>query len=323
MCKYKRIQLLLLTTISFLLYNGQHYHNVADALTGSSSSSSSNDGVLSRIKTAQCALQVSVGRVPGTAMPKEWAASGTSLVFNLEVEFDNELCAEYDMTKERLLITSSSSRTTVFNAAVPLNTPTFIATTGQQTIQVTAGAYGCELLNPQSQQYKLRFFLDFPEGAVRNDVELPAERVYFISSCWVINNKNNFNSAQQRYNELQQTLDEIQQDITQIQLESSRSKNIFGKVKALQQTAVLMDQKKKLEPQLYNLQQSYPLQDTTRQELVEGPNDLLFVKKGMLAVKRYRGTLNTQEQYHWIGTFSFQEFFEDVDNNMTTAKSKR
>jgi len=45
------------------------------------------DSVMARIKTAQCALQVNVGRIPGTAMPKDWAASGARLGFLLEVEF--------------------------------------------------------------------------------------------------------------------------------------------------------------------------------------------------------------------------------------------
>jgi len=55
------------------------------------------------------------------------------------------------------------------------------------------------------------------------------------------------------------------------------------------------------------------LQETTQQTLLEGPNDLLFVKEGVIAVKRFRGAMETREQYHWVGTFSIQEFFEDLD----------
>mmetsp|Transcript_85588 Transcript_85588/g.173667 ORF Transcript_85588/g.173667 Transcript_85588/m.173667 type:complete len:328 (-) Transcript_85588:107-1090(-) len=291
---------------------GLHTQYLAEAL--------GNESIMSRIKTAQCALQVSVGRIPGTAMPEEWAASGAKLGFLLEVEFCEESCANYEMTKERLLLgTASSSKglrlpPASLKAVKPLNDPTFISASGQQEIKVTEGAYGCELQNIQSQQYGFRFFLDFPEGAVRNDVELPAERIYFISSCW-IRNAASFERSQNRYNELEESLQEIQREIINIQIESE-SNNIFGKAMGLRQTAVLVDKKKLIEAQLYELEQAYPLEKTTQQDLLEGPKDLLFVKDGVIAVKRFRGTMDTREQYHWVGTFSFQEFFEDLDESV-------
>ena len=63
---------------------------------------SSNAELLSNLQTVQAELLISIGRVPGTAMPPEWAASGAKLGFTLEVEFTNEQ-AEYEMSKERLL----------------------------------------------------------------------------------------------------------------------------------------------------------------------------------------------------------------------------
>jgi len=301
--------LLLLLSISFGLYDDMYYQ--AQALQ--------NDAFMSRIKTAQCALQVSVGRIPGTAMPKEWAASGAKLGFLLEVEFCNEACASYDMTKERLLqgTAFASKGGTIrppaasLKAVEPLNDPTFVSTTGTQTIKVTEGAYSSVLKFPQSQLYGFNFFLDFPEGAVRNDVELPAERIYFISSCW-IQNQQNFQRAQQRYDELEESLEEIQREISKIQVDS-QSKGIFGKAMSLRQMTVLVDKKKDAQDRLSELEQTYPLRDSAQQEFVEGPNDLLFAKKGYIAVKRFRGAMETREQYHWVGTFTYQEFFEDLD----------
>lgn len=63
---------------------------------------SSNTELLSNLQTIQAELLISIGRVPGTAMPPEWAASGAKLGFTLEVEFTCEQ-AEYEMSKERLL----------------------------------------------------------------------------------------------------------------------------------------------------------------------------------------------------------------------------
>ena len=57
---------------------------------------------------------------------------------------------------------------------------------GQESIRVEAGAHGCQTQGLESRQYAFRFFLDFPNGAKRNVVELPAERIYFLSSCWLL-----------------------------------------------------------------------------------------------------------------------------------------
>ena len=276
------------------------------------------DSVMARIKTAQCALQVNVGRIPGTAMPKDWAASGARLGFLLEVEFCDELPSDYQMTKERLLLGGGSRSPgpdrqppATVRAVEPLNDPTFISTAGQQVIKVTEGAYGCELQNLSSQQYGFRFFLDFPDGAVRNDVTLPAERIYFMSSCW-IKNEPSLQRAQLRYNELEQNLANVRTEIAKLEAES-KSSGIFGKALNLRQMTMLVEKKQSIEAQLYDLERTYPLQETTQQTLLEGPNDLLFVKEGVIAVKRFRGAMETREQYHWVGTFSIQEFFEDLD----------
>ena len=279
-----------------------------------------NDAFISRIKTAQCALQVSVGRIPGTAMPKDWAASGAKLGFNLEVEFCDDPCADYEMTKERLLQGTAvatknkilRSKSSSLKACEPLNEPTFVSTSGTQTIKVTEGAYAGELQNPQSQLYGFRFFLDFPEGAVRNDVELPAERIFFLSTCW-IQNAYAFERAQERYSELEETLEEIQSDISKVQ-EEAQSKGILGKAMSVRELTLLVDKKKETQQMLGELEQQYPLQESTQREFVEGPKGLLFAKKGFIAVKRFRGAMETREQYHWVGTFTFQEFFEDLED---------
>ena len=315
--KLKPPLLLLLISVSFFVHNSINFL-AADAL--------GSDNVISRINTAQCALQVSVGRIPGTAMPEEWAASGAKLGFLLEVEFSNDPCANYDMTKERLLLgTAVASKNAILRpgssslkAVEPLNEPTFVSTSGTQTIKVTEGAYACDLQNLQSQLYGFRFFLDFPEGAVRNDVELPAERIYFISSCW-IQNEQSFQRAQQRYNELEESLEEIQREIAKVQTESG-SKGILGKAMSIREMAVLVDKKKDALALLQELEQLYPLAETTQQGLVEGPNDLLFSKKGYIAVKRFRGAMETREQYHWVGTFTYEEFFEDLDEEEKREK---
>jgi len=286
-------------------------------LVGFSESLANKDTFMSRIETAQCALQVSVGRIPGTAMPPEWAASGAKLGFNLEVEFCQEDCANYEMTKERLLqgtavATKSGIKPKILKAVEPLNDPTFVSTKGTQTIVVKEGAYAGELQSPQAQLYGFRFFLDFPEGAVRNDVELPAERIYFLSSCW-IQNEGGFQRAQERHDDLQKDLEIVQTKIQSLQ-EDSQSKGILGKAMNMRELTLLVDKKKETLEQLGEVEQLYPLPEVTQREFVEGPKDLLFAKQGYIAVKRMRGAMETREQYHWVGTFTFSEFFEDLED---------
>lgn len=70
----------------------------------------------------------------------------------------------------------------------------------------------------------------------------------------------------------------------------------------------LAEKRGKLRAQLADLEQKYPL-DSAR--VVAGPNGIVFAKEGVVAVKRLRGAMGTREQYHWVGTFTYNDFFED------------
>jgi len=271
---------------------------------GNAGGQQQNNVLLSRIGNAQCALQLLVGRIPGTAMPPEWAASGAKLALPLEVEFSKEACAEYSMNKERLL----GDGKPYFQAVEPLNEPTFVSAQGVKRVEVTPGAYGCELQRSESQQYSFRFFLDFPDGAVRNDVELPAGRIYFLSSCW-IQDEVGLEQARERKRNVQNEMRRTDDELKELRVSST---NLLQKAMSLRRTTTLIEGKKKLETQLNDLEQCYPLRpDST----VEGPNGVLFPKEGIIAVKRYLGALGTREQYHWVGTFTYQEFFEDEEED--------
>lgn len=272
--------------------------HVVEALIGRRS-----EGLLSRIQTAQCELLVSIGRIPGTAMPSEWAASGAKLGFPLEIEFTDEEYSTYEMTKERLLTGDIRN----FRSVVPLNVPTFISRKGQETIKVLPGAYSCELQSLEAQQYTVRFFLDFPEGAIRNDVELPAERIYFLSSCWIKDDRV-LERATKRKEEIMTSLKGITTELQQLATENT---SMIQKALSLRRTVILVEKRTKLEGQLAELEQTYPLLSPER--FVEGPKNLLFVKDGIVAVKRFRGAMETREQYWWIGTFQFNEFFDEEE----------
>lgn len=266
-------------------------------------------------------------------MPPEWAASGAKLGFALEVEFTNEPC-EYEMTKERLLTGGDDASSLMGNNKLltvePLNEPSFVSVTGKETIHVQSGAYGCQIQGLESRQYAFRFFLDFPEGAKRNDVELPAERIYFLSSCWLLNDndsKSNNSSnnddddgttkqssstspldrARRRKDKLEQSIQQITSELEEMEQKSS-TQNIFQKAASFRESINLVEKRGRLSAQLEELEQTYPLDSS---KVIDGPNGITFAKEGVVAVKRLRGAMGTMEQYHWVGTFCFNDFFED------------
>jgi len=245
-------------------------------------------------------------------MPKEWAASGARLVFPLEIEFTDELCSDYEMTKESLLQQATKNPRLV----VPLNEPSFVSTKGQETIDVKEGAFGCQLQTPQAQQYALRFFLDFPNGAERNDVTLPAERIYFLWSCWLLNEAS-IDMAEGLKAGLEERIDEIGQQIQA----SSEQQNFLQQALGLRQKVLLVEKQGKLKAQLDEVTKTYPLSSNPMQ-LAKGPNGLIFPKEGVIAVKRWGGSMGTREQYHWVGTFTLKEFFEDDDDDDDDEKEE-
>ena len=287
------------------------------------------------LESSQCKIRMVVGRVPGTAMPPEWAASGAQLVLDLDVEFTNAPCAEYEMNQERILQGSSSSSGSStpsnsnanaknnYQAVVPLTVPTFISTQGTEVVPVTSGAYSSHLEQSESQLYRCRFFLDFPDGAIRNDVVLPSERIYFLTQYWRLTAARMDQARQQKDTAVQQ----VQALTTELNDMEQAATTTFQKVLQLRRITTLVEQRRALQKQITRDEQLYPIRDGTAKsaattlnagapapplELIAGPSGTLFPKQGMLAVKRYRGTLQTQEQYHWIGTFTMEEFSADI-----------
>ena len=62
----------------------------------------------------------------------------------------------------------------------------FVGPQGQVDVEVDDGGWATlPILNQKldNGERKLRFFLDFPYGAQRNDVTIPKGRVYFSSAC--------------------------------------------------------------------------------------------------------------------------------------------
>jgi len=143
-------------------------------------------------------------------------------------------------------------------------------------------------------------------------VELPAERIYFLSSCWLFEDERVLERARQRKETLETTIEEVALELEDMDRAMSKQ-GIFQKALTFRESMQLVERKGKLRSELFDLEQKFPLDDS---KIIRGPKNIVFAKEGFVAVKRFRGTLGTREQYHWVGTFTYKEFFDDeVEEN--------
>ena len=118
----------------------------------------------------ECVMTLNIGREPGTWMPQEWASSGARLSLPLKMYFDN---AEVDLgfPGEEALEGRYARR-------LRCDGGSFVGAQGEVKVQPTGGAWIAKATG-QPGVSSLRFYVDFPEEARRNDVTLPAGRVFF------------------------------------------------------------------------------------------------------------------------------------------------
>ena len=125
-------------------------------------------------------LTLDVGRETGTWMPKAWAASGASLTLPIEVTFTDEILPGdggfFDPAREQHPavdeISVSASKRMRASAGI------FAGTEGVVVVNITAGAWATWPTG-RCGEHRVRFYLDFPDGAQLKDVSIPAGRVYF------------------------------------------------------------------------------------------------------------------------------------------------
>jgi len=158
----------------------------------------------------------------------------------------------------------------------------------------------------ESDLHALRWYLNFPNGAKRNDVELPAERIYFLCRCWLPSSTDEgMHALENARKEKKQVLSAI--ELTNARLNKIRSSpaagNLLGDIVQnafnFRHIVKLVERKKKLQSRLNELEKSYPLDSD---KIMAGPNGISYAKDGVIAVKR-------QSKYLWVGRFKFTDMF--------------
>lgn len=124
----------------------------------------------------ECDVTLNVGREQGTWMPKEWGESGARLSLPLPIIFSDE-AIDLGFPGEEALGGRYARR-------LRCGEGRFIGARGETIVRVDGGAWTASPMSGTSGQFKLRFFLDFPEGAERNDVSIPSGRVFFSGALF-------------------------------------------------------------------------------------------------------------------------------------------
>jgi hypothetical protein len=120
-------------------------------------------------------VSLNIGREPGTAMPAEWGASGARLSLPVAVRFSDEEI-ELGLEGEDALGGRWAKR-------LYCDGGSFVGLQGEVNVPAAGGAW--KIIPSGKPGISLvRFFIEFPEAVSRNDVTLPASRIFFSSSCW-------------------------------------------------------------------------------------------------------------------------------------------
>lgn len=112
--------------------------------------------------------------------------------------------------------------------------------------------------------------------------------------------------------------DDIVESLEKINVElNDMEQNPIGSLQKMgfRKYLILTEKRKKLAAQIEMLEDTFPPKD----RLVKGPNNMSFLKKGVIAVKRYKGK---KEQYHWVGTFEFNKVWREWDLDSDGIKGR-
>ena len=135
------------------------------------------DSLPTTLNGMECQVTLNIGREPGTWMPQDWASSGARLSLPMRLRFSDELI-DLGVPGEEML--NAGGR---YAKKLYCEGGQFVSATGVQVVKASGGAWTTQA-SPVPGARSLNFFVDFPDSATRNDVSLPAGRVFFSCACW-------------------------------------------------------------------------------------------------------------------------------------------
>lgn len=234
-------------------------------------------------------LGLNIGREPGTAMPVDWGSSGARLALKLDVSFLSAACDAAIRPVDEPLLGRPIIR-------LDVDGPTsFVGVRGEETVATGPGGWAETALPAAPGRSALRFFVDIPEGAARNDVDCPAGRVFFTTNYWT---EAALADCEAAATQAQAALDEVEAEL-QAAITARSEGNPFQRAMAVRRSVLLTESQQLLQSQIRDAKRALPDSGT-----VEGPAGLRVSRRGGLSVKRPRKLGFGGDFYYILGTFS-------------------
>ena len=214
-------------------------------------------------------ITLNIGREKGTWMPDYWAVSGARLALPLVVKFTDDPVqrVEERCGRFRLECTSGGG--------------SFVGAAGEVRVECDGGAWSATPTGACGES-TVRFYLDFPEGATRNDVSLPAGRVFFNTACW---DGAELEAASAEATRLEQKLEALA-----VRAESSpmAGQNLLQSALGVREKVKLQDEARAMLEQCRYLKRSLPDASGVLDVQLEGGalSDTKLAAAGGLSIKR-------------------------------------
>jgi len=272
---------------------------------------------------AEWRINLNIGREPGTYMPEDFGASGARLLLSVDVLVESETVTTTDPTNgknddERDFLGGTSGKADLMS--VLDDDPTFVNMDGQQTVPFgDDGAWriGSRATGKPGDSCRLRFYLDVVKNsnkendddnqksgsgsdsknddivAVRNDVYLCAERLYFTANAWRESELQlgirRFRPIQSEFLEAQRVVDDrLSHDTGDRRLDGT---NLLDTALASIDMAKLVGRRDDALFKLRGAERTLPNPDAMELSLPghwPGSTEKLAIAKGKIAVRRKR-----------------------------------
>lgn len=241
-------------------------------------------------------------------MPPEWGESGARLMFPLEILIESD---RNTLDEEKDFMGGGSSRVEV------LEDPIFVSSKGEEVIYFEeSGAWKIGARRGKiGDASKLRFWVDLDKdtefkgvAATRNDVTLPAERLYFVANCW---RENEIDVGVQRFLPIKSSAEEAQEVIDRLLSHESGDRRLDGTnpldtALASIDMAVLVAKRDESKQKLKEAERSLPnpSMDLSKPGSWPGTTDNLVIAPGTIFVKRASEGIFGGDEFHIVGTWS-------------------
>lgn len=278
-------------------------------------------------------ISINIGREPGTYMPDDFGASGARLSLpNLVVLVESET---YLAENERDFLGGTGK---AYDRMSVLEDPTFVSMEkGEQTVAFEDDGpwrIASRRGGKPGDACRLRFFLDVAEKEkkegdsndsdryVRNDVYLSTgERLYFTCNCW---RESELEKGLKRYRPIREAYDRAQREIDERLPHATGDRRLDGSnpIDTAMASIDMAGLVKNRDDKLYELRDAQRRLPPTSSNVGvlskpgywPGSDEMLFIAKGKVSVKREGEGIFGDDEYHIVGTWTAAPLLPSEDN---------